>query len=275
MEQSPFAKLGHQTHSHLSNHLWNLTSSNYPTACGCVCTCLCACVHAYASAHAVIYFDCVLVLCCVMGYLFQLGETAHKSVHNYWKIYQGCRHGCSTSQGHWHVLTFLQKTLLLYELHLNFKWRRAAIPFHSQMISHPVLCKCSVNEWVKRFKILKRFKIQARISSVKVCTLRTNMYWCGQSILCCAQLMNAKFTGEIPKTERVMDIWLQVWKMFWPQSMNKAIKVCTLFIFQKDGHNMFLYKYPPPPPPIPTHSQTAHRLVVPKSPSLRADLEAH
>ena len=81
-----------------------------------------------------------------MGYLFQLGETAHKSVHNYWKIYQGCRHACSTSQGHWHVLTFLQKNLLLYELHLNFKWRRATIPFRSQMISHPMLCKCSVNE---------------------------------------------------------------------------------------------------------------------------------
>ena len=111
-----------------------------------MCTRLRVCVHAYASALAVIYFDCVLVLCCVMGYLFQLGETAHKSVHNYWKIYQGCRHACSTSQGHWHVLTFLQKNLLLYELHLNFKWRRATIPFRSQKISHPMLCKCSVNE---------------------------------------------------------------------------------------------------------------------------------
>ena len=31
--QVSFTKLGHQTHSHLSNHLWNLTSSNYPIDC--------------------------------------------------------------------------------------------------------------------------------------------------------------------------------------------------------------------------------------------------
>ena len=37
------ANLDHQTHSHLSNHLWNLTSSSYPIDSVCVCVCVCVC----------------------------------------------------------------------------------------------------------------------------------------------------------------------------------------------------------------------------------------
>ena len=60
------ANLDHQTHSHLSNHHWNLTSSSYPIDC--------VCVHAQAE----VCFDCVLVLCLIMGYVLQFGEIAHK-----------------------------------------------------------------------------------------------------------------------------------------------------------------------------------------------------
>ena len=38
------AKLDHQAHSHLLNHLWNLTASSYPI--DSVCVCVCVCVHA-------------------------------------------------------------------------------------------------------------------------------------------------------------------------------------------------------------------------------------
>ena len=44
------AMLGHQTQSHLSNHLWNLTSSSYSTDCCCVC------VHMLVE----VCFDCIL-----------------------------------------------------------------------------------------------------------------------------------------------------------------------------------------------------------------------
>ena len=46
-----------KTHSQLSNHLWNLTSSSYPT-------------------------DCVCVLRLVMGYVLQFGE--HKRIYYYY-----------------------------------------------------------------------------------------------------------------------------------------------------------------------------------------------
>ena len=32
-------------------------------------------------------FDCVVVLCFVMGYVLQFGETAHKRAHDYYYYY--------------------------------------------------------------------------------------------------------------------------------------------------------------------------------------------
>ena len=52
------AKLDHQTHSHLLNHLWNLTSSSCSTFCLSLCAraraCVCVCV------FAEVCFDCIL-----------------------------------------------------------------------------------------------------------------------------------------------------------------------------------------------------------------------
>ena len=45
--------LRYQTHSHLLNHLRNLTSSNHPT--DSVCVCVCVCVHACVCVCAVSY----------------------------------------------------------------------------------------------------------------------------------------------------------------------------------------------------------------------------
>ena len=71
------SKLDHLTHSHLSNHLWNFTSSSYPTdtksvcvsvcvyVCVYVCACVCVCV--CARAHKSWFVFTVLVLCLAMG----------------------------------------------------------------------------------------------------------------------------------------------------------------------------------------------------------------
>ena len=84
------AKLGHQTHSHLWNHLLNLTSSSYPTdsvtsvcvrACVCACVCACICVCLRTHVREWVWFDCVLVLCFVIGYVLQFWEKAHKRTH--------------------------------------------------------------------------------------------------------------------------------------------------------------------------------------------------
>ena len=44
-----------------------------------------ACMHACACAHELVQVcvDCVLVLCFVMEYVLQFGETAHTKVHYY------------------------------------------------------------------------------------------------------------------------------------------------------------------------------------------------
>ena len=68
------AKLDHQTHLYLSNHLWNLTSSSYHTVLP-YCA-LCACVRVYVCRQTEVCFDSVLVLCFVMGYVIQSGEIA-------------------------------------------------------------------------------------------------------------------------------------------------------------------------------------------------------
>ena len=47
-------------------------------ACECARACACVCVRARARTRAEICFDCVLLLCFVMGYVPQLGETADK-----------------------------------------------------------------------------------------------------------------------------------------------------------------------------------------------------
>ena len=82
------AKLYHQTHSHLSHPLWNLTSSNYPTDCMCVharvCLCTCMCVGGcmWVGAHTLmeVCFDYGLFF--VMGHMLQFWQIAHKRVHH-------------------------------------------------------------------------------------------------------------------------------------------------------------------------------------------------
>ena len=98
------AKLGRRANSHLLNHLWNQTSSSYPIdcvcvhvcvcACVCVCVCIkclcacvcvcvcvymCVCVYVCACLHKLFWL--CFVLCCVMSYVFQFGESAHERVH--------------------------------------------------------------------------------------------------------------------------------------------------------------------------------------------------
>ena len=97
-----FSKLDCQTH--LSNHLSDLTSSSYLIDCGvCVCVCVwcgvlccvcvccvyvhvcvCVCVCVRACTCVEVCFDCVLVLCFVMGYVLQFGKIAHRRVHFYY-----------------------------------------------------------------------------------------------------------------------------------------------------------------------------------------------
>ena len=51
----------------------------FMSVCAFVCVCVSTCVRAHARAE--VCLDCVLVLCFVMGYVFQFGEIAHKRVH--------------------------------------------------------------------------------------------------------------------------------------------------------------------------------------------------
>ena len=53
-------KLDRQTHSHLSDHLWNLTPSSFSTDCACVCVCVHECVCACVQVCV-----CVCMLVCV------------------------------------------------------------------------------------------------------------------------------------------------------------------------------------------------------------------
>ena len=54
------SKIDYETHSHLLNHLWNLTSSSYPidSVCACVRACVrvCVCVHALTEVWTVFWF---------------------------------------------------------------------------------------------------------------------------------------------------------------------------------------------------------------------------
>ena len=54
---------------------------------GCVCVCARARVSARMRALAQCCFDCVLVLCFVVGYVLQFGELAHKCVHYHYYYY--------------------------------------------------------------------------------------------------------------------------------------------------------------------------------------------
>ena len=85
------AKLGHQTCSHLSNHLSNLTSSNYPADCpcmcmyvcrrmhacvrvgGCTCMCVCVCVCVWMHVHMCV---CVYMYACMCVCVAQLCRFA-------------------------------------------------------------------------------------------------------------------------------------------------------------------------------------------------------
>ena len=120
------AKLGHQTHSHLLNHLWNLTFSSYPIDCHicvCVCVCMCLCVHAYVCVclHMCewVWSDCVLVLCFVMGYVFQFWEKARKRAHYcYYNKSKSCVRLCKKEkkQAPLHFSQFTLDVLLHYLL---------------------------------------------------------------------------------------------------------------------------------------------------------------
>ena len=67
-------KLDHQTHSHLSKYLWNLTSLRCPidSVCLSVCLFLSLCARARRSLTVFWFF--------VMGYVLQFGEIAHQRV---------------------------------------------------------------------------------------------------------------------------------------------------------------------------------------------------
>ena len=79
-----------QTHSHLLNHLWYLTSSSYPidSVWVCVLACVggwvCVCVGGggvvWSGVYGSLFWLC-FVLCFVMGYVLQFGDIAHKRVH--------------------------------------------------------------------------------------------------------------------------------------------------------------------------------------------------
>ena len=51
----------------------------------CVCVCVCVCLRSRSRACMLVQVcvDSVLVLCFVMGYVLQSGETAHTKVHYY------------------------------------------------------------------------------------------------------------------------------------------------------------------------------------------------
>ena len=73
------AKLGHQEHTHLSDRLWNLTSSSYPT--DCVCT----------RVWIVFWFF-------VVGCVLQNGKTAHKRIHyHHYYVGEGVEVKCRLS----------------------------------------------------------------------------------------------------------------------------------------------------------------------------------
>ena len=75
------AKLSHQMHSHISDHLGDLTSSSYPIdfvrVCVCVHVCLCVCMHVRMHVCSR-NFDCFGSSLC-NGPCAQFGEIAHKS----------------------------------------------------------------------------------------------------------------------------------------------------------------------------------------------------
>ena len=105
------AKLGHQTHSqsHLSNQLWNLTSSSCPTereweresACVFVCMCVCmqACMH--VCMHVCV---CVCMRVCMLVFDFLLCNGLCSSLENPHKI----------------IITKISKNLLLFLSWKNF-----------------------------------------------------------------------------------------------------------------------------------------------------------
>ena len=64
------AKLDHQTHSHVLDHLWNLNSSSCPVDCVCVCVCDCWSL----------FWLCFCSLLC-NGLCALISEIAHKRVH--------------------------------------------------------------------------------------------------------------------------------------------------------------------------------------------------
>ena len=81
--------------------------------CMCVCVCLC---FARACVLAEIYFDC-FVLCFVMGYVFQSGQTAHKRIHyHHHCYYQAAFSGSFLPCGPRHFGTRCSKYSLSYRI---------------------------------------------------------------------------------------------------------------------------------------------------------------
>ena len=74
----------------------------------CVCVCVSArerererereSMHVHTRDRVEVCFDCVSVLCFVMGYMLHFGETAHKRLHYYYccpKLGKGMGHSCT------------------------------------------------------------------------------------------------------------------------------------------------------------------------------------
>ena len=71
-------KLDRQTHSHLSDHLWNLTPSSCSIDCACVCVCVCAWMCVCMCAGMRVY-ACLCVCLCVCMHM-HMGTHASRSL---------------------------------------------------------------------------------------------------------------------------------------------------------------------------------------------------
>ena len=88
--------------------------------CVCACACVCVCVCARAIALSNVYFDSALVLCFVMVYVLQSGETAHRRVHYYYCCYL------------FQLTVYLRSSSFLYEYQEQIR------PRYSHADKHPI-----------------------------------------------------------------------------------------------------------------------------------------
>ena len=80
------AKLGHQTCSHLSNHLWNLTSSNYPVDCPSMCMYVCRRMHACVRVGGCTCMCVCMDACaCVCVYVHVCGTLCRFALCQWWE----------------------------------------------------------------------------------------------------------------------------------------------------------------------------------------------